>query len=244
VADTKFHPQSHAREESTMAIMTFAEIRARAEARKGREAIENRLAEYLGKPDGAAIGDDRLLAAMARYILQSGISWKVVDAKWPGIEQAFLGFDPNLLNIQPDDYWHDLLNDTRIIRHGAKVNAIRKNAAFISDLAKEHGSAMRFLLDWPSTDLVGLFDFLAKRGDRLGGQTGQYVLRAVGKENFVLSRDVVACLKDAGVAITGDGSGKAERKAIQAAFNQWAEETALPMSHLSVIAAQSIDSAE
>lgn len=227
-----------------MAIMTFAEIRARAKARKGREAIEKRLAEYLGKPDGAAIGDDRLLAAMARYILQSGISWKVVDAKWPGIEQAFLGFDPNLLNIQPDDYWHDLLNDTRIIRHGAKVNAIRKNAAFISDLAKEHGSAMRFLLDWPPTDLVGLFDLLAKRGDRLGGQTGQYVLRAVGKENFVLSRDVVACLKDAGVAITGDGSGKAERKAIQAAFNQWAEETALPMSHLSVIAAQSIDSVE
>ena len=39
-----------------------------------------------------------------------------------------------------------------------------------------------------------------------------------------------------------DGSGKAERKAIQAAFNQWADETGLPMSHLSVIAAQSIDS--
>lgn len=225
-----------------MTIKTFEEIRKRAEARKGRDAIEKRLSEYLGRPDGAVIGDDRLLAAMARYILQSGISWKVVDSKWPGIEQAFLGFDPNLLNIQPDDYWHDLLNDTRIIRHGAKVNAIRKNAAFISELAREHGSAMRFLADWPSTDLVGLYEFLARKGDRLGGQTGQYVLRAIGKENFVLSRDVVACLKDAGVAITGDGSGKAERKAIQAAFNQWAEETGLPMSHLSVISAQSIDS--
>jgi 3-methyladenine DNA glycosylase Tag len=227
-----------------MAIMTFEAIRKRAEARKGREAIEKRLADYLGRPDGAVIGDDRLLAAMARYILQSGISWKVVDAKWPGIEQAFLGFDPNLLNIQPEDYWHDLLNDTRIIRHGAKVHAIRKNAAFVSELAKQHGSAMRFLLDWPATDLVGLYDVLARRGDRLGGQTGPYVLRAVGKENFVLSRDVIACLRDAGVAITGDGSGKAERRAIQAAFNQWAEETGLPMSHLSVIAAQSIDSAE
>ena len=227
-----------------MAIKAFSEIRARAEARKGREAIDKRLDEYMGKPDGAVIGDDRLLAAMARYIFQSGISWKVVDSKWPGIEQAFLGFDPNLLNIQPDDFWHGLLNDTRIIRHGAKVNAIRRNAAFISALAKEHGGAVRYLLDWPSTDLVGLYDFLAKHGDRLGGQTGQYVLRAIGKENFVLSRDVVACLKDAGVDIKGDGSGKAERKAIQAAFNQWAEETALPMSHLSVIAAQSIDSAE
>ena len=224
-----------------MAIKAFGEIRARAEVRKGREAIEKRLKEYMGKPDDAVIGDDRLLANMAKYIFSSGISWKVVDNKWPGIEQALLGFDPNLLNIQPDDYWHDLLGDTRIIRHGAKVNAIRKNAAFVSDLAKEHGSAVRYLLDWPSTDLVGLYEFLAKRGDRLGGQTGQYVLRMIGKENFVISRDVVACLKDAGVAITGDGSGKAERKAIQAVFNQWAEETGLPMSHLSVIAAQSID---
>ncbi|MGV3548410.1 DNA-3-methyladenine glycosylase I [Rhizobium sp.] len=227
-----------------MTIRPFSEIRTRAETRKGREAIEKRLTEYLGRPDGSVIGDDRLLAAMARYIFQSGISWKVVDNKWPGIEQAFLGFDPNLLNIQPDDFWHDLLGDARIIRHGAKVNAVRKNAAFISDLAREHGSATGHLLAWPSTDLVGLFDFLAKRGDRLGGNTGQYVLRAIGKDNFVISRDVVACLKEAGVAISGDGSGKAERKAIQAAFNQWAGETGLPMAHLSVIAALSVDSPE
>lgn len=227
-----------------MAVKPFSEIRARAEARKGKEAIEKRLTEYLGKPDGSVIGDDRLLAGMARHIFQSGISWKVVENKWPGTEDAFLGFDPSLLNIQPDDFWHDLLNDTRIIRHGAKVNAVRKNAAFVSDLAKEHGSAVRYLLAWPSTDLVGLYEFLAKRGDRLGGNTGQYVLRAIGKENFVISRDVVTCLKDAGVAISGEGSGKAERKAIQAAFNQWAEETGLPMSHLSVIAALSIDSPE
>jgi 3-methyladenine DNA glycosylase Tag len=227
-----------------MAIKAFSEIRARAEARKGSEAIDKRLSEYLGQADDAVIGDDRLLANMAKYIFSSGISWKVVENKWPGTEDAFLGFDPNLLNIQPDDFWHDLLGDTRIIRHGAKVNAIRKNAAFVSELAREHGSAVRYLLDWPSADLVGLYEFLAKRGDRLGGNTGQYVLRTIGKQNFVISRDVVACLKDAGVAITGDGSGKAERKAIQAAFNQWAEETGLPMSHLSVIAAQSIDSPE
>ncbi|UVC10203.1 DNA-3-methyladenine glycosylase I [Rhizobium sp. TH2] len=225
-----------------MALKAFGEIRERAEARKGKAAIEERLKNYMGRFGDDVGGDDRLLAEMAKYIFSSGISWKVVESKWPGIEDAFLGFDPNLLNIQPDDFWHDLLGDKRIIRHGAKVQAIRRNAAFVSDLAREHGSALKFLLDWPSNDLVGLFEFLKKHGDRLGGQTGQYVLRAIGKENFVISRDVVACLKDAGVAITGDGAGKAERKAIQAAFNQWAEETGLPMSHLSVIAAQSIDS--
>jgi 3-methyladenine DNA glycosylase Tag len=225
-----------------MALKAFSEIRERAEARKGKAAIEERLKNYVGRFGDDTRGDDRLLAEMAKYIFSSGISWKVVESKWPGIEDAFLGFDPNLLNIQPDDFWHDLLGDKRIIRHGAKVQAIRRNAAFISDLAREHGSATKFLLDWPANDLVGLFEFLKKRGDRLGGHTGPYVMRAIGKQNFVLSRDVVACLKDAGVPITGDGSGKTEGKAIQAAFNQWAEETGLPMSHLSVIAAQSIDS--
>ena len=224
-----------------MALKAFSEIRARAEARKGKVAIEERLKNYLGRSASDTLSDDRLLAEMAKYIFSSGISWKVVESKWPGIEDAFLGFDPNLLNIQPDDFWHDLLGDRRIIRHGAKVQAIRRNAAFVSELAREHGSATRFLLDWPSNDLIGLFEFLKKRGDRLGGYTGPYVLRAIGKQNFVLSGDVIACLKDAGVAITGDGSGKSERKAIQAAFNEWAEETGLPMSHLSVIAAQSID---
>jgi 3-methyladenine DNA glycosylase Tag len=224
-----------------MVVKAFSEIRARAEARKGKAAIEERLRNYMGRSASDTLSDDRLLAEMAKYIFSSGISWKVVESKWSGIEDAFLGFDPNLLNIQPDDFWHDLLGDKRIIRHGAKVQAIRRNAAFISDLAREHGSAVKYLLDWPSSDLVGLYDFLKKNGDRLGGQTGQYVLRAIGKQNFVLSRDVVACLRDAGAPITGDGSSKAEGKAIQAAFNQWAEETGLPMSHLSVIAAQSID---
>ena len=222
-----------------MALKTFAEIRARAEARKGRAA--ERLANHMGRSVNEMKSDDRLLAEMAKYIFSSGISWKVVESKWPGIEDAFLGFDPNLLNIQPDDFWHDLLGDRRIIRHGAKVQAIRGNAAFVSRLAREHGSAVRYLLDWPGDDLVGLYDFMAKNGERLGGMTGQYVLRAIGRENFILSRDVVACLGDAGVAITDDGSGKAERRAIQAAFNAWAEETGLPMSHLSVICAQSID---
>src|SRR5690606_20399382 len=111
-----------------MALKTFAEIRARAEARKGRVAIEEWLANHMGRPGGETKSDDRLLAEMAKYIFSSGISWKVVESKWPGIEDAFLGFDPNLLNIQPDDFWHDLLGDRRVIRHGAKIQAIRGNA--------------------------------------------------------------------------------------------------------------------
>jgi 3-methyladenine DNA glycosylase Tag len=224
-----------------MQLKDFNTIRQRAEDRKGgREALESRINTYFEKPD-AQPTDDRVLAEMARYIFAAGISRKVVDAKWPDIEEALHGFDPNFLNLQPDDYWHDLVSDKRVIRHGAKIMAIRANAAFVSALATEHGSAARFLLDWPQSDQIGLLDLLVKRGDRLGGMTGQYFLRAIGRENFVISGDVVACLKDAGVPITGDGSTRAERRAIQQAFNIWAEQSGLPMSHISRICALSID---
>ena len=223
-----------------MGLTDFDVIRKRAEERKGKDELARRIADYFDRPDNGTPGDDRVLAEMTRYVFAAGIARKVVDAKWPEIEEAFHGFDPNFLNLQPDDYWHDLLGDRRIIRHGAKINATRANAAFVSDLGKEYGSAARYLLDWPDSDQIGLLDVLVKRGDRLGGMTGQYFLRAIGKQNFVISQDVVACLKDAGVAITGDGSGKAERRAIQEAFNTWAEQSGLPMSHISLTCALSI----
>lgn len=223
-----------------MTLAPFAEIRKRAEERKGKEGVAKKISDRFDRPDKSVPTDDRVLAEMTRYVFAAGISHKVVDAKWPDIEAAFLGFDPNLLNLQPDDYWHDLLGDKRIIRHGAKIEATRRNAAFVSDLGKEHGSAARFLLDWPESDQIGLLDFLAKRGDRLGGMTGQYFLRAIGKDNFVISQDVLACLTGAGVPITGNGSTKAERRAIQDAFNAWAAESGLPMSHISLTCALSV----
>lgn len=223
-----------------MALTEFDVIRKRAEERKGKEGLAKRISDYFDRPDKGLPTDDRVLAEMARYIFAAGISRKVVDAKWPEIEEAFHGFDPNFLNLQPDDYWHDLLSDKRIIRHGAKINAVRHNAALISELGNMHGSAARFLLDWPATDQIGLLDFLVKRGDRLGGMTGQYFLRGIGKDNFVMSQDVLACLKAAGVPITGDGSTKAERRAIQDAFNTWAEQSGLPMSHISLTCALSV----
>jgi 3-methyladenine DNA glycosylase Tag len=225
-----------------MQLKDFATIRQRAEDRKGgREAMESRIRGYLEKP-AVQPTDDRVLAEMARYIFAAGISRKVVDAKWPDIEEALHGFDPNFLNLQPDDYWHGLVSDKRVIRHGAKIMAIRANAAFVSALAGEHGSAARFLLDWSRTDEFGLLDLLVKRGDRLGGMTGPYFLRAIGRDNFVVSSDVLACLKDAGVPITGNGGTKAERRAIQQAFNIWAEQSGQPMSYISRICALSIDS--
>ena len=75
---------------------TFAAIRARAAEQKGGgEALDALLASAIPKsPEKiAATPDDRMLAAFIRPIFNTGLSWKVIEAKWPGFEEAFHGFD-------------------------------------------------------------------------------------------------------------------------------------------------------
>jgi 3-methyladenine DNA glycosylase Tag len=224
-----------------MAPIPFKTIRARAEKRKGgAKQLAALLPKVAGNKALAKIPDDRFLAEMARRVFCAGFAWSVIDAKWPGFEEAFLGFDPGALLFQPDEFWDGLTRDTRIVRNGAKIMSVQKNARFIADVAEEHGSFGKFLAGWPPCDQVGLLDLLAKRGDRLGGNTGMMFLRFTGWDGFVLSKDVVACLRDAGVDIAPEPKSKRDLKRAQEQFNAWAAESRLPMTHISRICAMSI----
>ena len=219
----------------------FKTILARAEKRKGGP---NGLKKLLpAKPSAKAlekVSDDRMLAEMTKRVFSAGFAWSVIEQKWPGFEKAFLGFKPPKLTFQPDDFWHGLLSDTGIVRNGAKINSVRENAAFVQEIAKEHGSFGKFLATWPSSDEIGLLNLLDKRGSRLGGNTGQMFLRFVGWDGFVTSQDVVACLREAGLDIAEQVKSKGDLAKVQAQFNAWAEETGLPYVHLSRICAMSI----
>ncbi|WP_426439352.1 DNA-3-methyladenine glycosylase I [Bradyrhizobium genosp. P] len=222
-------------------MTSFKVIRARAEKRKGgAKALEKLLhppasAKALGK-----LVDDRVLAEMSKRVFCAGFAWSVIDAKWPGFEEAFLGFAPAKLAFQPDEYWEKLTSDTRIVRNGAKIMSVRDNGRFVHEIAREHGSFGKFLATWPSSDEVGLLNLLAKRGSRLGGYTGQMLLRFLGWDAFVTSKDVVICLRDAGLDIAEQVTSKRDLAKVQAQFNAWAEETGLPYTHISRICAMSI----
>jgi 3-methyladenine DNA glycosylase Tag len=221
--------------------LPFKSIRARAEKRKGGPKQLEKLLPR--KPDIKAlakISDDRILAEMTRRVFSAGFAWSVIEAKWTGFEKAFLAFKPAKLTFQPDDFWDALVSDTRIVRNGAKIQSVRENAAFVQEIAGEHGSFGEFLAKWPSSDQVGLLDLLAKRGSRLGGNSGQMFLRFVGWDGFVTSLDVVACLRDAGLDIADEVKSKGDLAKVQAQFNAWAAETGLPYVHLSRICAMSI----
>jgi 3-methyladenine DNA glycosylase Tag len=223
------------------AAVPFKTIRARAEKRKGGpKALEKLLPK---KPDLKALAKipaDRILSEMTQRVFSAGFAWSVIESKWPGFEQAFLGFKPAKLLFQPDDFWDALLSDTRIVRNGAKIASVRENAAFIQEISKEHGSFGKFLAQWPSSDEIGLLDLLAKRGSRLGGNSGQMFLRFIGWDGFVTSQDVVACLRDAGLDVAAEVKSKGDLAKVQAQFNAWANETGLPYVHLSRICAMSI----
>ena len=219
----------------------FKSIRARAEKRKGGpKALEKLLPQKPSVKALTRLSDDRILAEMTQRVFSAGFAWSVIEAKWDGFEKAFLGFKPAKLTFQADDYWHDLLSDTGIVRNGAKISSVRENAGFVQEIAKEHGSFGKFLAKWPSSDEIGLLNLLTKRGSRLGGNTGQMFLRFVGWDGFVTSQDVVACLRDAGLDIAAEVKSKGDLAKVQAQFNAWAEETGLPYVHLSRICAMSI----
>ena len=118
--------------------------------------------------------------------------------------------------------------------------SVRANASFVRDIAREHGSFGKFLANWPSSDEAGLLELLAKRGSRLGGNTGQMMLRFLGWDGFVTSRDVVLCLRDAGLDIAETVTSKRDLAKVQAQFNAWAEESGLPYVQISRICAMSI----
>ena len=222
-------------------MLSFAKIRARAADRKGGEAVLKSLLTPVPSPAQlAALPDDRVLAEMAKRIFSSGFAWSVIKKKWPGFEEAFLGFDPGQLVFQPDDFWDARLSDKRIVRNGQKIMAVRRNADFIGEIGHEHGSFGTFLANWPKTDQVGLWELLTRRGARLGGNTGRYFLRFIGYDGVMITRDISACLRDAGLEIAEIPTSKRDLAKIQAQFNAWAEETGLPYTHLSRICAMSI----
>ncbi len=181
-------------------MRTFDEIYAIAADRKGgADVLEDMLKPAIPPDTLAAIPDDRWLSTFSKCVFNAGFNWKVVEAKWPGFEDAFKGFDIGKCAMM-DDAWLDaLIQDTRIVRHGPKILSVRDNAVMLQDLARQHGSAARAFAHWPADDYIGLLDYLKTHGTRLGGTTGQYALRFIGLDSFILSRDVIARLIAEGV---------------------------------------------
>lgn len=221
-------------------MMSFDQIRTRAAERKGGEkSLRTLLGDAPSNTTVASMSDDRILSAMAERIFSAGFVWRVIRQKWPGFEEAFLQFQPKALLFQPDEFWQDLASDKRIVRNAQKIKAVRDNAELVDRVSSEHNGFGRFLAEWPKDDQIGLLAYLNKHGSRMGGATGQYFLRWIGWDGFILSRDMVTAMQQAGLEVADAPTSKKDLLQIQERLNEWAGNTGLSYTHLSRILAMS-----
>uniref|UniRef100_A0A486XME6 DNA-3-methyladenine glycosylase n=1 Tax=Rheinheimera sp. BAL341 TaxID=1708203 RepID=A0A486XME6_9GAMM len=218
----------------------FARIYQRAAERKGgAAALEALLGQNISAADLAALPDNLLLGELTKKVFQSGFVWRVVRQKWPGFCEVFFNFDIEKMLLMSDEMLEAKARDERIIRNAAKVFTIRHNAMMIDDIARKHGSFARFIADWPSSDIIGLWAYLKQHGARLGGNTGPYALRAIGKDTFILSTDVEAYLRATKV-FDGGINSKRSLQQIQQQFNLWQQQSGRSLAHISQIIALSV----
>ncbi|OPX56715.1 DNA-3-methyladenine glycosylase I [Oceanospirillum multiglobuliferum] len=220
---------------------TFEQIYQRAAARKGGEqALESLMPVTLSRAELAQLDDSRYLAQFTKSIFQSGFVWRVVEQKWPDFEAQFFNFEPETLLLLSDEQWEKKAQDPKIIRNLSKVMTIKHNAQMIYDLQYEQGSFAQFVAQWPNEDVVGLWQFLKKRGKRLGGNTGPYALRYLGFDTFLLTNDVWAYLKAHNIVTATSATSVRALTEAQAAFNQWQQQSGRTFSVISRTIAMSM----
>jgi 3-methyladenine DNA glycosylase Tag len=120
------------------------------------------------------------LEVLTKAVFQSGMSWRVIEAKWEGFREAFAGFDPRTVaDLSPADV-DRLAEDTRIVRNRRKIQATIDNAAEMIELDEEYAGFRNFLRSHETfedtvADLRRRFRFL--------GDTGAYFfLYVVGEQ--------------------------------------------------------------
>lgn len=204
------------------------------------EALEARLPQAKTPAELAAVSDDRYLSLISLRIFRAGLKHSLVDAKWPAFEEVFFGFDPEKVVLMGGERLENLMQDARLIRHLGKLKSVPRNAQFVLDIAREYGSFGKLLAQWPSSDIVGLWKLLAKRGNQLGGMSAPRLLRMAGKDTFVLSDDVVAALKAQEIVDKAPTSQK-DLAQVQAAFNTWQEQSGRPLCHLSMMLSYTVN---
>lgn len=122
---------------------------------------------------------DDYLEVMSKAVFQSGMSWKVVEAKWQTTREAFYNFDVNKVASMDESDIEALTSDPRVIRNYRKLAAVVNNAQQMLALDRKHGTFQKYLRshgDFEATLEAIRKDF------KFMGPTGIYYFLYVVKE--------------------------------------------------------------
>lgn len=123
---------------------------------------------------------DDYLEVMSKAVFQSGMSWRVVEAKWPGIQEAFQNFDVHKVADLSTFEVEALAEDKRVIRNRRKLAAIVSNAQRMIELDREQGSFSSYLRSHGDFDAT--LTALRKDFKFMGPTSIYFFLYVVGEE--------------------------------------------------------------
>lgn len=82
---------------------------------------------------------------LTRAVFNAGLSWQVVQAHWPALNEAFAGFDPEVVAGYDEHDVERLVADERLIQSRTKLAATPSNARTFVELASAHDGFDRWL---------------------------------------------------------------------------------------------------
>ncbi len=111
---------------------------------------------------------DDYLDHLSKSVFQAGISWNVVNAKWPTTKKAFRDFKVERVARMGDREIDALAKDERVIRSRPKIAAVVHNANALLELERAGGfrKHLRSFDDYEelATDLKKRFKFVGDTG--------------------------------------------------------------------------------
>lgn len=120
------------------------------------------------------------LEVMSKAVFQSGMSWKVVEAKWEGFQNAFDEFDVEKVAAYDSKDVERLVEDKGIIRNRRKIEATIHNAQTMLDVEDEFGEFTNYLRS--HSDFEALVKDMRERFKFLGDTGAYYMLYVVGEK--------------------------------------------------------------
>jgi len=123
--------------------------------------------------------DSEYFERMSRVIFAAGLSWEMVEKKWPNFRKAFAAFSPEKVAKMTEKDVKSLMGDAGIVRNERKIRATIRNAGEIASLKKEFGSFKGYVASF-GRDEDRLQKDLQEKFKHVGGSTARFFLWSVG----------------------------------------------------------------
>jgi len=127
--------------------------------------------------------DSAYFENLTHCIFQAGLTWSVVDNKWPNFNSAFEGFNISKVAGYEEKDIERLLGNRGIVRNRRKTQATIDNAIEFDRIISEYGGFQKWLDEMDKTENYAfVVKELKKNFKHVGDSTAKIFLWSVGEE--------------------------------------------------------------